>query len=211
MTIATPTLGEQRIILHNVSWRLFELMLSELGETSNARLAYDQGILEIMSPLFPHEHIKRLIEKLIDVLVEELDLPIRSAGALTCKRKDLLKGIEPDSCFYIQNESKVRALETIDLDRDPPPDLVLEVDFSSSSLNKEPIYVALGVPEIWRYANGELTIKQLQQGQYTQLSYSPTFGNLLLTVIPRFLNQSPAIGETGVIRTFRSWVREQRV
>lgn len=211
MTVATPTLGEQRIILHNVSWHLFELMLSELGETSNARLAYDQGTLEIMSPLFPHEHTKRLIEKLIDVLVEELNLPIRSAGALTCKREDLLKGIEPDSCFYIQNEPKVRALETIDLDRDPPPDLVLEVDFSSSSLNKEPIYVALGVPEIWRYANGELTIKQLQQEQYTQLSSSPTFANLPLTVIPQFLNQSHAIGETAVIRAFRTWVKEQRV
>ncbi|HEY9749507.1 MAG TPA: Uma2 family endonuclease [Allocoleopsis sp.] len=211
MTVAAPTLGEQRIILHNISWHLFELMLNELGETSNARLAYDQGTLEIMSPLFPHEHTKRLIEKLIDVLVEELNLPIRSAGALTCKREDLLKGIEPDSCFYIQNESKVRALETIDLDRDPPSDLVLEVDFSSSSLNKEPIYVALGVPEIWRYTNGELTIKQLQQGQYTQLESSPTFANLPLTVIPQFLNQSPAIGETGVTQTFRSWVKEQRV
>ena len=77
-------------------------------------------------------------------------------------------------------------METIDLDRDPPPDLLLEVDFSSSSLNKEPIYVALGVSEIWRYANGELTIKQLQQGQYTQLSFSPAFVNLPLTVIPSF-------------------------
>ena len=209
MTIAAPTLGEQRIILHNVSWHLFELMLDELGETSNARLAYDQGILEIMSPLFPHEHTKRLIEKLIDVLVEELNLPIRSAGALTCKREDLLKGIEPDSCFYIQNEPKVRALETINLDRDPAPDLVLEVDFSSSSLDKEPIYVALGVPEIWRYANGELTIKQLQQGGYTPIESSPTFANLPLTDIPKFLNQSPEIGEVGVIRAFRAWIRGQ--
>jgi Uma2 family endonuclease len=77
-------------------------------------------------------------------------------------------------------------VETIDLDRDPPPDLLLEVDFSSSSLNKEPIYVALGVSEIWRYANGELTLKQLQQGQYTQLIFSPAFANLPLTVIPSF-------------------------
>lgn len=213
MTTAQPTarpLAEQRVILQNISWQLFEAMLSELGESSNTRLAYDQGTLEIMSPLFAHEHTKRLLERCVETLCEELDLPIRSAGSLTCKRQDLLKGIEPDSCFYIQTEPLIRHLENIDLEQDPPPDLMLEVDFSSSSLNKESIQIALGIPEVWRYAQGQLTLKQLQRGQYISVNTSPTFSNLPLVEIPRFLSQSTQLGETGVIRAFRQWVKQQR-
>ncbi|WP_219903915.1 Uma2 family endonuclease [Stenomitos frigidus] len=140
MIAVTPVVGEQRVILQDINWQCFEYLLHELGENRAARLAYDQGVLEIMSPLMPHEHIKRLLEKFIDALAEALDLPIRSAGSLTCKRKDLGRGIEPDSAFYIQTEPLVRHLEQIDLAQAPPPDLMLEVDFSSSPLNKEPIY-----------------------------------------------------------------------
>ena len=208
MTILAPTIGEQRVILQNVSWRLFENLLDELGENRAARLAYDQGVLEILSPLMPHEHNKRLIERLIEILCEELDLNIKSVGSMTCKREDLQRGIEPDSGFYIQNEPLVRQREELNFPQDPPPDLMVEVDFSSSSLNKEPIYLALGIPEIWRYAGGKLTIKHLQHGQYIQLDYSPTFANLPLIIIPQFLRQSPEIGEVGVIKAFRTWVKQ---
>lgn len=204
--------AEQRVTLQNISWQFFEAMLNELGIASNARLAYDQGNLEIMSPLFAHEHIKRLLERCVETLCEELNLPIRSAGSLTCKRQDLLKGIEPDSCFYIQTEPLIRHLQNIDLERDSPPDLILEVDFSNSSLNKEPIQLALGIPEVWRYAGGHLTIKRLQQGQsgenqYRVMTVSPTFNDLPLIEIPQFLGQSSQLGEAGVIRAFRQWVK----
>ncbi|MBC7971115.1 MAG: Uma2 family endonuclease [Verrucomicrobia bacterium] len=209
MVAATPVLGEQRVILQNISWQCFEYLLQELGENRAARLAYDRGVLEIMSPFMPHEHVKRLIERFVDTLCDDLDLPIRSAGSLTCKRKDLERGIEPDSGFYIQTEPLIRHLEHIDLAQDPPPDLMLEVDFSSSSLNKEPIYLALGVPEVWRYAKGELTIKQLRQRRYVQLDHSPTFANLPLTEIPQFLSQSTQIGERAVVRACRAWVQDR--
>ena len=123
MTTAEPSarlLAEQRIILQNIRWQFFKAMLNELGESSNARLAYDQGTLEIMSPLFAHEHTKRMLERFVETLCEELDLPIRSAGSLTYKRQDLLKGIEPDSCFYIQTEPRIRHLEQIDLSKIHP-------------------------------------------------------------------------------------------
>lgn len=209
MAVATSILGEQRVVLQNVSWQCFEHLLDDLGEIRAARLAYDQGMLEIMSPLMPHEHSKRLLERCVEILAEELNLNIKSVGSVTCKREDLQRGIEPDSGFYIQNEPLVRQREELDLAQDPPPDLMLEVDFSSSSLNKEPIYRALAVAEIWRYADRKLTIKQLYQGQYVQLDRSPTFADLPLTEIPRFIKQSNQIGEMEVLRAFRNWVREQ--
>lgn len=73
MVVVTSILGEQRVILHNISWKFFENLLYELGENRAARLAYDQGMLEIMSPLMPHEHSKRLLERCVEILVEETE------------------------------------------------------------------------------------------------------------------------------------------
>ncbi len=210
MVITTSIIGEQRVLLYNVSWQLFQYMLTELGENRSTRLAYDDGTLEIMTPLLPHEHYKRLIEKMIDCLVEELNLNLKSIGSMTCKRNEIAKGLEPDSGFYIQNEQLVRHSKQIDLNQDPPPDLMLEMDFSNSSLNKMSIYLSLEVPELWQYIRGELHIYQLQAGKYIPLHYSPTFANLpLADEIPQFLEQSNQIGEVQMIRNFRNWVKEQ--
>jgi Uma2 family endonuclease len=202
-------LGEQRVVLKNISWHLFESLLTALGEDRSSRLAYDRGLLEIMTPLLPHEHSKRLIEKLIDILTEELNLNIKSVGSLTCKREDLLRGLEPDSGFYFQNEPLVRSNANIDLSQDPPPDLMLEIDFSNQSLNKFPIYISLGVPEVWRYAQDNLQIYLLQQEHYVPVNDSPTFANIPVTEIPRFLERSTQIGEAQMLREFRIWVRER--
>lgn len=205
----TSVLGEQRVLLQNVSWQLFEYLLAELGEVRACRLAYDQGMLEIMSPLMPHESSNRLIERLIIVLVEELNLNVKSVGSMTCKREELGRGAEPDSSYYIQNELLVRSKEEIDLNQDLPPDLVLEVEYSKSVLNKLQLYAAIGVPEFWRYDGSNLRIYQLEAGQYVHCENSPTFAPIRTSEIPRFLQQSKQIGEMGVKKAFRAWVKEQ--
>jgi len=207
--LSPEAIGEQRVLLHNVSWHCFEMLLAELDETRGTRLAYDSGRLEIMSPLMPHEHTKRLLERFVEVLCEEMQLEIKSAGALTSKKVSMQKGMEPDSAFYIQNEPLVRHKLTIDFELDPPPDLMIEVDFSSSSLPKEPIYIALQIPEVWRYAEGLLTIKWLVDGAYVEKEESLAFPNVLLTQIPTFLKQSLVIGEAQTVRNFRQWVDKQ--
>ena len=199
----------QRVILKNISWQTFEILLTEMGEDRVSRLAYDHGTLEIMTPLLPHEHNNRLIHNLIVALAEELNLNLKSVGSLTCKRPDRMRGAEPDSSFYIQNEPLVRNNKEIDLATDPPPDLVVEVDFTSSTLDRLPIYADIGVPELWRYDEPVIQIYQLFEGQYIPCTVSPTFANLPLTEIPRFLEESLKIGEIPMIRSFRAWVRQQ--
>ncbi len=201
--------GEQRIVLENIRWQTFEMLLEDLGDNRAALLAYDKGLLEIMSPLMSHEYYNRLIDRLIFVLAEELNLEIKSVGSMTCKRQDLERGIEPDSSYYIQNEPLMKARTELDLTQDPPPDLVVEVDFSSQSLDKFPIYKALGVPEVWRYRRGLLQINLWREGEYVLSEVSPTFANLPLTEIPQFLQQSTEVGELGMVRAFRLWVRER--
>lgn len=208
--VTTAPSNSQRVILPNISWHTFETILAEMGDHRAARLAYDQGTLEIMTPLMPHEHNNRLLEHLVFVLAEVLNLNLKSIGSTTCKRPDLLRGVEPDSAFYLQNEPVMRQKRHLDLMQDPPPDLVIEVDYTSASVERLPIYLALGVPEVWRYDEPIMQIYQLRGGVYAPCDVSPTFANLPLTTeIPRFLAASLNMGEVAMIKSFRTWVSQQ--
>ncbi|WNZ26841.1 Uma2 family endonuclease [Leptolyngbya sp. NK1-12] len=198
----------QRVLLHDVSWQEFELILQELGEHRAARIAYDDGILEIMTPLPEHEDDKEIIGDLIKALLEELDVEFRSLGSTTYKNQAMLKGIEPDQCFYIQNESVIRGKKRLDLTVDPPPDLALEIDITSRT--HPSIYQALGVPELWRFDRGKLQINVLQQGKYVEVENSPTFPVMpLKEAILRYLEQSRTAGRNATMKAFRQWVRER--
>ena len=160
-----PIPAEARVVLKGVSWATFKALMADIGEDRSCRIAYDQGMLEIMVPYEQHEEPKILISSFVEALVDELELEIRQLGALTLEREDLTRAVEPDTCFYIQNESLVRGKE-IQLPQVPPPDLVVESDYTHSSLNKFNIYAALGVPELWRYRKQTLQVYQLVEGNY---------------------------------------------
>ncbi|NDJ21390.1 Uma2 family endonuclease [Nostoc sp. B(2019)] len=209
MLTTTATIS-QRAVLQNISWQTFESILAEIGDNRATRLAYDHGILEIITPLMPHEYNNRLLEHLVFALAEELNLNLKSTGSVTCKHPDLLRGVEPDSSFYIQNEPVMRQKQNLDLTQDPPPDLIIEVDYTSASVDRLAIYLALGVPEVWRYDEPVMQIYKLQEGVYLPCDISPSFANLPLAAeIPRFLSESLKIGEIPMIRLFRVWVRQQ--
>lgn len=201
----------QRVLLRNVAWDEFEKILSESGEHRVSRLAYYQGTREIMVPLPEHENTNKFIETLINALVEKLDLNIKKFGSSTLRRADVESGAEPDSCYYIQNELFVRSSQRIDLQTDPPPDLVVEIDVTSSSTNKRQIYAALRVLEFWRYRKNKLQVLVLDRANslYIESSSSPTFPILELDAIPRFLALSLVDGEVAAVKAFRYWIRDQ--
>ena len=198
----------QTVMLDDVSWQEFEAIVQDLGENRNSRLAYDRGKLEIMTPLPEHEVNKVYISNFVEILLEELDIEFCPLGSTTFKNKLMLKGIEPDSCFYIQNEALVRGKNKLNLTVDPPPDLALEVDITNRSHPN--IYQALGVPELWRYEGGKLQILLLVDGKYTESESSAIFPDFsLLEVIPQYLTQCRTEGRNKGIRAFRSWVQQQ--
>ncbi len=198
----------QRVLLRDVTWQEFETILDELGEHRAARVAYDRGVLEIMAPLPEHEDDKEIIGDLVKVLLEELDIEFRSLGSTTFKNQAMLQGIEPDQCFYIQNESKIRGKKRLDLTQDPPPDLALEIDLTSRT--HPSIYAALKVPELWRFEKGKLQINLLQNESYVVSEQSQNFPNFYLAkVLPEYLEQSRVAGRNSAIKAFRNWVREQ--
>lgn len=209
--IATSTPAEQRTVLQNISWETFETLLRETGEDRGSRFAYDCGTLEIMTPLFEHENPKSNFGNLIVALAEELDVEIKSAGSTTLKRRIANRGIEPDNCYYVQNEPAVRGRQKLDLETDPPPDLAIEIDITSSSVNKFGIYSALGVFELWRYDGRDLKFYQLTEDQYVECEFSIAFPVVSVNEIRRFMEQSKTSGEIALLKLFRAWVRNKIV
>jgi len=206
---ATLIQSPDRVILRHISWQTYQSLIRDFEQEPALRLTYDRGTLEIRMPLDPHESFKKLLGRLIEAATEELDLEIRSLGSRTCDREDLAKGLEPDQCYYIQNEGRVRGVEQIDLTQLPPPDLAVEVDISSSSLNRFSIYAALKVPEVWRYDGRSLTIYRLQAVEYEVSDCSIALPLLRAEDIVRFLELQPTTGENSLVKQFRQWIKQQ--
>ena len=197
-----------QLLLKDITWSMFETLLTELGESRASRLSYSKGTLEIMVPLMEHKVTKVLISDLVKILLEELDIEFWPLGSTTFKNQKIAQGVEPDACFYIPNEAAVRGKNRIDLETDPPPDLAIEIDLTSRTQFNN--YQALGVPELWRYNCRNLQRGVLQEGKYIESDRSLQFPNFPITeLIPQYLQQSKTAGRNVAMKAFRSWVKAQ--
>ncbi|MEG3937354.1 MULTISPECIES: Uma2 family endonuclease [unclassified Microcoleus] len=207
MIATTSSLAEQRTLLENISWSTFETLLKEIGDSRGYRIAYDNGMLEIMSPLYEHENPKIKSDRFIFILAEELGIEIKSAGSMTLKRERAKKGIEPDNCYYIQNEPAVRDRQELDLETAPPPDLAIEIDITSSSINKLAIYSALRVQELWLYNGRVLKFYQLVETEYVECDFSIAFPFVSVAEMAGFFTRTQTMGEMALLKSFRNWVK----
>lgn len=164
-------------------------------------------MLEIMSPSPEHEAYNRSIALLVEAVAEELSIDVYDLGSTTFRSEDLERGFEPDSCFYIRNEERVRGKNRIDLTVDPPPDLVIEVDITSPSINKLPIYARLEVPEVWRYDGKNLEILKLEDNGYVEVSESAALPSLTSSVLAGLVERSKSLRRTVWLREVREAAR----
>jgi len=199
--------AEQRVLLHNIAWDLYERLLESNPDSSSPRLTYDQGELEAMSPSAEHERLNRAIQLLVSLVAYELGIRISSLGSTTFRHQEIQRGFEPDSCFYVQNLDRVRGKRTIDLRIDPPPDLVVEIDISSPSIPKLPIFAEFGVPEVWRHADGVLQILALLEGQYVPAAVSRVLPSVTAAALNELLAESRDLDDTEWMDRIRAWAR----
>jgi Uma2 family endonuclease len=198
--------AENRVLLRDIAWNVYEIILNARGECRSPRLSYYQGQLELMAPLEEHESASNLIDQFINILTEEKEIDLKSLASTTLNRPDLNAGAEPDQCYYVKNEHLVRG-KIVDLKTDPPPDLVIEVDITHTDINKNALYQDLGVSEFWRFNGKSLTIYALQEGQYQEVEASSTFPWMTKEMLYQFLKNAQQQGETSAKRTFRHWLR----
>ncbi len=197
----------QHVVLHGVSWHAYETLLHDLA-SRHFRITYDRGALEIMALSHRHENRKKLLGRFVESLTLELDIPIHPGGSTTFKNELLEKGLEPDDCYWIQNEPWMRNKLDFDIDVDPPPDLGIEIEITRSVLDRMGIYAALRIPEIWRFDGEKLRVCVLGgNGKYKEKEQSRAFPFLPLKEMERFLTDTEAENHTALMRTFHEWVR----
>lgn len=191
------------ITMNDLTWEQFEAFLEEKEANGiKTRVAYSQETLTIMSPLPAHERPHRIISDIVKVLLDSQERDWEEFGSTTFRKKAKKVGLEPDTCFYIQNAQKMRSRMRIDLTVDPPPDLAIEVDVTSKTTLDA--YEALAVPELWIYTEEKFTIQVFTDGLYIESSISPTFPNLpILELIPNLVNQVLTMGSSKMLRELR--------
>jgi Uma2 family endonuclease len=207
-TVCAPE--KDHVILHNIRWETFLALLEDLGE-HRGRLTYDRGTVEIVSPTKKHEGLKKLIGRLIETFTLELRIKIASCSSTTLKSQLKNRGIEPDECYYVQNEAAVRGKEEIDIEVDPPPDLSVEIEITTRWINRKSVYAALGIPEVWSHDGKALSVHLLDEDgeKYVRSEASRAFPTLPIAELNRFLEMRSSTDETSLLLAFRDWVRER--
>ncbi|MEM6329144.1 MAG: Uma2 family endonuclease [Planctomycetota bacterium] len=184
-----------RVVLEGVSWDTYERLLAGL-EGQRVFVTYDDGLMEIeMSPSLPHENRDRLLERLVYAIGLLTGVKIASGGTTTHRRQDLKKGLEPDACFWIENEHQLVGVRELDLTKVPPPDLVIEIDVHAESTDRIAMYQQLQVPEIWLLRDGELQFLTLENTRYARVDASRSFPIVGRAAVGRALQRIDQVGE----------------
>lgn len=197
----------QHVVLDGVTWFTYESLLHDL-DGRRFRITFDRGALEIMALSHRHENRKKLLGRFVEGMTLELDIPIHPGGSTTFKNELLERGLEPDDCYWIQNEPLMRNKLDFDIDKDPPPDLGIEIEITRSALDRMGIYAALRIPEIRRFDGKKLRVCILgANGKYKEKEQSRAFPFLPMKEIERFLLKTDAANHTALVRSFHEWVR----
>src|SRR5262249_37899222 len=143
-----------------------------------------------ISVSFEHEYYAEFLKRLVDRISFLLRVKVIFIGSATLKLQKKLKGAEPDGSFYVQSAAIIGNKIQLDLNTDPPPDVIIEIDVHHESLSLFPIYAALGIPEIWHYDERQLTIYQLAGSEYSPAAASLAFPILTSAILTEFLSRS---------------------
>ena len=196
------------LVVNDFSWDEYELLLQDLDGRRNPRLSYDCGRLEVVMTSSRHDKYSWFVDKLICAFCEARGLTLGGYGHATWKSKRAARGAEADNSYYIANEPKVMRKENIRLEVDPPPDIVVEVDLTTDSLRKLPIYAGLGVPEVWRYDGKLFHFHGLSGAAYTEITESRCLPGFTLSMLTDALQGFPEIDSMEATKAFRRRIKK---
>jgi Uma2 family endonuclease len=204
--VPPPEPGE-RFVFDDVDWSFYEQVLRAVGDR-RIFVTYFRGILEVMSPSYEHDWSAERLSMLIRIVCDELDVEVVGAGSTTFRRRRVSAGLEPDRGFYIGNVKAILGKRRIDLNSDPPPDLAIEVEISRRIGERQSVYEALRVPELWRYSRRGLRVLQLSvTGRYLEQGHSAAFPALPLEQVHHFVQMGWEMDDVTWGRAVRRWIR----
>lgn len=211
LELSKPKLTKNEV-LYGVSWEMYQELIAEYRNSQFPRLTYDSGILEItMSNSREHETDNRMLARLVEILAEELEIDYENAGSTTFHEKSFSKGFEPDSCFYIQSLDKIAGKQDLDTETDPPPDLIIEINKTSSSVPRMPIFAAFGVGEVWRFTKKQVKFYVLREGVYLESKMSLALPILAGEQATEFLLAAREMNSTMWVKRIRDWTTSAKI
>ncbi|MGH9163696.1 MAG: Uma2 family endonuclease [Vicinamibacteraceae bacterium] len=186
---------DQRVILHDLSWQDFELLLAMRGDRAGVRVTYLEGELELMSPSQSHEGIKKTIARILEAYALERGLDIGGFGSWTLKNAPKERALEPDECYIVGSAPKAR------------PDLAIEVIWTSGGLDKLEVYRGLDVQEVWVWRANQIQVYELRSEQYQRIERSTLFPDFDLDTVARCIREAES--QTSAVVTALTALRER--
>jgi len=205
-TVIQPV--DQPVLMDGVSWHTYEALLADGGDHRRTRMAFDQGVLEIVTPSYEHEHVENIVTRVAEALMNARRQDYAPAGSTTFKNQGTERGFEPDASYYVEHAAQVRGLTRIDLETDPPPDLVIEIDVTHASMDKLPVYASLGVPEVWRHNAGSVQMYRLAGSSYVEVHDSTVIPGLSAARLTGFVRDSLTSPRPDWWHGVETWVRK---
>ncbi len=184
--------GEQRLILHGVTWEQYEIVRAALDDYPGLRMTYLEGELEIMSPSRDHEGIKKMLARLLEMYAVECGVPLNGFGSTTFRKRAKERGLEPDECYSVGPFREV-------------PDIAIEVVLSHGGIDKLEVYRGLGIPEVWFWEDGGLTVHWLEGERYVPVPKSRFLPDLDIDQLLGFLATEG--DQTATVRAYRDALR----
>lgn len=158
---AGPAREDHVVRLRGATWDDYVRVVAARGDRSAPRIAFGDGVIEILSPALHHEAIRSNLGRLVEVWLEHRGIDYRTVGSWTQESEVAERAAEPDESFVLSG----------DLERPARPDLVIEVVWTHRGLGKPDIYASFGVPEVWVWEHGAIQVHVLRGDAYTP---SPT-------------------------------------
>jgi len=207
-----PIQGDQRIVIRRVGRHVYQCLSGAIGEGQHVRLAYDGKDLELMTTGHLHERYKELLGQLVSVVTLALDIDRERTGETTWNTEDADRGLQADLSYYFDAE-KLRvardafARKSKDRADYPSPDLAIEIDLSPPEVDRQAIYAALRVAEVWRFDGATVVIEHLQaEGNYAPAE-SSRFIAISAADIRRWLVDEDATRSLAWERRLIDWAR----
>jgi len=206
---STRAEDDQCVVLRNIGWKGYSTLLKLRGERPVPRMVYLDRSVYLLSPSFPHEYLKERLGIFVMEVVVGLDVPCITPGSTTFRRRSRRGGVEGDQTYYLANHARIRGKKTINLRRDPPPDLAVEAVVTHEADEAVEVYRRIRVPEVWVCDQSRLSILLLQaDGRYAEVDRSGVFPMLTASEIHSWMTRDLYEDVTPWIKELRKWVVE---
>ncbi len=167
------TVQEQRFLLPgHYTWEEFEKIEALTADAPGLRITYLDGCVEFMTLGEQHEILKSILAILLETYFFELGINFIPVGSATRRAKEKGASFEPDESYYLGEKKE-------------NPDLAIEINITSGSIDKLEKYKRFKITEVWFWENNQIFVYHLNNDNYEQIIQSQLLPELDIDLLAR--------------------------